>query len=131
MAECENRVTLSGSAQDRWGTALPNMSFGFSDRDRRTLEEGRAILREQALALGAATGEIQTAERWRSHPAGTCRMGFDEKTSVVDGDNRVFGLENLYVSGAAVFPNSGTSNPTLTVVAMTLRLAEHVVARLS
>jgi choline dehydrogenase-like flavoprotein len=44
-------------------------------------------------------------------------------------DNRVFGVDNLYVSGACTFPTSGTANPTLTVVALTLRLADHLVAR--
>ena len=56
-------------------------------------------------------------------------MGFDETNGVVDRDNRVFGVENLYVSGASTFPTSGTSNPTLTVVALTLRLADRLIAR--
>ena len=58
-------------------------------------------------------------------------MGFDELDGVVDRDNRVFGVDNLYVSGACTFPTSGTANPTLTVVALTLRLADHLVARAS
>ncbi len=50
-------------------------------------------------------------------------------TGVVDGNNKIFGVENLYVSGACVFPLSGATNPTNTVVALTLRLADHLAAR--
>jgi choline dehydrogenase-like flavoprotein len=57
-------------------------------------------------------------------------MGLDEGTAVVDGDCRVFGTDNVYVSGAAVFPAAGTANPTATVVALTLRLADHLIGRL-
>jgi len=48
---------------------------------------------------------------------------------VVDSSCRVFGVDNLYVSGASVCPTAGTSNPTLTVVALTLRLADHLLER--
>jgi choline dehydrogenase-like flavoprotein len=53
-------------------------------------------------------------------------MGFDEASGVVDRDNRVFGLENLFVSGACAFPSSGSANPVLTIVALTFRLADHL-----
>jgi len=57
-------------------------------------------------------------------------MGNDPEDAVVDRRGRVFGLENLYVAGAATFPTSGATNPTLTVVALALRLAEHLFASL-
>ena len=47
----------------------------------------------------------------------------------MDAHNRVFGMENLYVSGACTFPTAGTANPTDTVVALTLRLAAHLTER--
>ena len=58
-------------------------------------------------------------------------MGFGADSGVVDRQHRVFGVNNVYVSGACVFPTSGTANPTLTVVALTLRLAEHLVESLA
>jgi choline dehydrogenase-like flavoprotein len=60
------------------------------------------------------------------HHAGTTRMGLDSHTGVVDPQGRVFGLENLYLAGASIFPTAGYANPTLTVVATALRLAAHV-----
>jgi choline dehydrogenase-like flavoprotein len=57
------------------------------------------------------------------HHIGTTRMGSDPRTSVVDADCRIHGVENLYVASAAVFPTSSQANPTLTIVALALRLA--------
>jgi choline dehydrogenase-like flavoprotein len=57
-------------------------------------------------------------------------MGLDSRAGVVDPQGRVFGLENLYLAGASIFPTAGYANPTLTVVATALRLASHVDAAL-
>ena len=61
-----------------------------------------------------------------SHHMGTTRMSDSPRTGVVDRDCRVHGVPNLYVAGSAVFPSAGHANPTLTIVALTLRLAEHL-----
>jgi choline dehydrogenase-like flavoprotein len=60
------------------------------------------------------------------HHMGTTRMGKDPKVSVVDPDCRVHGLANLYVAGSSVFPTSGSAAPTLTIVALAIRLADHL-----
>ena len=61
-----------------------------------------------------------------SHHMGTTRMSATPSTGVVDPDCRVFGVRNLYIAGSSVFPSAGHANPTLTVVALSLRLAEHL-----
>ena len=60
------------------------------------------------------------------HQMGGTRMSGDPKTGVVDADCRVHGYDNLYVAGSSVFPTGGWANPTLTIIAMSLRLAEHL-----
>ncbi|PFG44203.1 choline dehydrogenase-like flavoprotein [Isoptericola jiangsuensis] len=62
------------------------------------------------------------------HHTGTTRMGRDPAGSVVDRHCRVHGTDNLYVVGSSVFPTSGTAEPTLTVVALAARLADHLVS---
>jgi choline dehydrogenase-like flavoprotein len=57
---------------------------------------------------------------------GTTRMHVDPKKGVVDQDCRVHGISNLFVAGSSVFPTSGSATPTITIVALALRLADHV-----
>lgn len=58
------------------------------------------------------------------HHIGTARMGNDPRRSVVDADCRIHGISNFFIAGSAVFPTSGQANPTLTLVALSMRLAE-------
>ncbi len=64
------------------------------------------------------------------HHMGTTRMSDDPKTGVVDADCRVHGLSNLYIAGSSVFPTSGYANPTLTIVALALRLGDELRRRM-
>ena len=57
---------------------------------------------------------------------GTTRMHVDPKQGVVDANCRVHGLANLYIAGAAVYPTAGSANPTLTLVALSLRLSDYL-----
>ena len=60
------------------------------------------------------------------HHMGTTRMHADPKQGVVDANCRVHGIGNLSVAGASVYPTAGCANPTLTLVALSLRLADHL-----
>jgi choline dehydrogenase-like flavoprotein len=72
--------------------------------------------------------QLDTELRWGCHHMGTTRMHTDARRGVVDADCRVHGVENLYVAGSSIFPTAGISNPTLTIVALALRLADHLAA---
>jgi choline dehydrogenase-like flavoprotein len=65
------------------------------------------------------------------HVVGTCRMGDDPKTSVVNADLQSWDHPNLYILGSSVFPTIATANPTLTIAALTLRTADKIIARLN
>jgi len=60
------------------------------------------------------------------HHMGSTRMSTNPREGVVDENCRVHGIPNLYVAGSAVFPTGGVANPTLTLVAMSLRLSDHL-----
>jgi choline dehydrogenase-like flavoprotein len=88
--------------------------------------------------MNAGVGRLETslekADPWpidqdASHHMGTTRMGVDPSSSVVDLNGRVHGTENVFAAGASVFPTSGCANPTFTIVALSIRLAEHLRAR--
>ena len=59
-----------------------------------------------------------------AHPCGTTRMSADPRHGVVDRHCRVHGVDNLYIAGSSVFPTNGHVNPTLTVIALAVRLAD-------
>ena len=60
------------------------------------------------------------------HHMGGTRMGVDPRVSVVDSNLKVHGVDNLYVTGSSVFTTSGISNPTLTIIQLSLRLASYL-----
>ena len=63
---------------------------------------------------------------WGHHHLGTTRMSADSKQGVVDADLLVHGMDNLYIAGSGTFPSYSASNPTLNLVALTLRLGDHL-----
>jgi choline dehydrogenase-like flavoprotein len=65
------------------------------------------------------------------HPCGTCRFGLDPTTSVLNSENQVHGISNLYVVDASFFPSSGGANPSLTVAANALRVAHRIAGQLA
>jgi choline dehydrogenase-like flavoprotein len=74
------------------------------------------------------TTELDYAVNTGSHHLGTARMSASPRQGVVDPDGKVHSVANLYVAGSAVFPTSGANTPTLTIVALALRLADHLAA---
>jgi choline dehydrogenase-like flavoprotein len=83
-------------------------------------EYNHSTLEEELMRFGAYGG----------HHVGTTRMGTDLRTSVVDPDCQVHGVRGLFIAGSAVFPTSSQANPTLTLIAMALRLADKLSANL-
>jgi choline dehydrogenase-like flavoprotein len=123
-----NRVELS-ARRDRFGNPLPKLLLQWTDEEQAGLERLRDRLEEWFRA--ARLGRLRILRGRRPdlnahHHAGTTRMAGDPSAGVVDPQSRVFGLENLYVAGASVFPTAGFANPTLTIVATALRLARHI-----
>ncbi|MBW0092490.1 GMC family oxidoreductase [Pseudonocardia sp. KRD-184] len=130
----ESRISLS-SERDQLGLQKARVDWRLSDRERRTARVFVEVLDAELrrLGLGHLTGfEWLDGDDWTKgfedayHPIGTTRMADDPTAGVVDADCRVHGLNGLYVCGTSVFPTSGYANPTLTIVALALRLADHL-----
>jgi choline dehydrogenase-like flavoprotein len=94
-------------------------------------EAGRTGVGRMKVFLPEAEDEVLPAARGGNHQMGTTRMHADPKQGVVDADCRLHGVENLYVAGSSVFPTSGWATPTLTIVALAIRLADHLKGRLA
>jgi choline dehydrogenase-like flavoprotein len=133
----DSRVTLSGSC-DALGMPRLRVDWRYTAGDVETVRTALALLKQdiERCDLGrfdydprSVEGEMTRYGAYGGHHIGTARMGSDPRSSVVDADCRVHGIDNLYIASSAVFPTSGQANPTLTIVALALRLAEHVKQR--
>ncbi|MBE9190612.1 GMC family oxidoreductase [Gloeocapsopsis crepidinum LEGE 06123] len=116
-------------------TRLGSMQIELADDAswRSLLERSQQILDEAIARSDSRQLEIVLHEDkyWQSlrgsyHHIGTTRMSTNPKLGVVNADCQVHGISNLYVTGSSVFPTSGLSNPTLTIVALAIRLADHI-----
>jgi choline dehydrogenase-like flavoprotein len=124
----DNRVVLARQC-DALGLPRAEVHWRWRDADQRNLERVRAILVRELEAAGLGRVEVAAGgapDPNAHHHAGTTRMHQDPRAGVVDERGRVHDLENLYVAGSSVYPTAGFANPTLTVVALALRLADHL-----
>lgn len=101
-----------------------------SDFDARMTEIGVRV----AAIFGAMGAKFQAGTKpsvsWRAdHAACTCRMADKAEDGVIDGNLKVFDVDNLYVCSNAAFPNTGAINPTLTLTALSLRLGDHLATK--
>ena len=136
--ECElvpgNAVRL-GDSRDAFGRPLPRLDWRLSERDVRSVQRAFGLLGRALERSGQGRIELDfpdTPDCWRAacaggkHHMGTTRMHDLPAQGVVDANCRVHGTANLYVAGSSVFPTGGYANPTLTIVALTIRLADHL-----
>lgn len=133
-----NRITL-GSDTDAHGLRRVRIAWSLSEEEISAARRALFLLRDGINGSAAAAleyDEERLDERLRSSPPlgghhiGSARMGSSELSGVVDGNCRVFGLPNLFLASSAVFPTSGHANPTLTIVALAVRLGAHLRAAL-
>jgi choline dehydrogenase-like flavoprotein len=138
-----SRITL-GKKLDNLGMPKIVMDWRFNELDLHTQKTGHELL---ARELGqSGLGRLRTRADFDDaewpykmsyefhgghHHMGTTRMHDSPKKGVVNSQGRVHGSKNLYVSGSSVFPTSGISNPTLTIVALALRLADNLAGKLN
>ena len=133
-----NRVTLE---QERDALGMPRVRLDWkpATADRLTMAKTMQLVAQEFGRLGV--GRVRVNElllqddlrwsdnlSWFGHHMGTTRMSADAKTGVVDPNCRVHGMENLFVASSSVFPTSGYANPTLTILALALRLGDHLKA---
>lgn len=124
----ENRIALTGH-RDALGMRQARLFWSWHAEEQARLVRLRALIRQEleGAGLGRITVDDQAMPDPRAHHhAGTLRMHDDAQLGVTDRNGRVHDVENLYCAGAAVFPTAGFANPMLTILAMALRLAEHL-----
>jgi choline dehydrogenase-like flavoprotein len=129
----DSRVTLS-DVVDQLGVRKARLDWRMGEIERHTVDRFGELF---GMATGRANlGRIRLLPRnedgwWAGmrgswHNMGTTRMHSDPRQGVVNADCRVHGIDNLFVAGSSVFTTGGFANPTLTIVALAIRLADHL-----
>ncbi|MBP1872983.1 choline dehydrogenase-like flavoprotein [Ensifer adhaerens] len=137
--DAESRVTLSDQV-DRYGVPMPRVAWKIGSTEVQSVkrlaralvcEFGRNALPQPHLVDWIAWDEDDRAAFTdMAHPSCTTRMGSDPATSVVDPDAMVHGVDGLFVAGSSVFSTPGHANPTLMILGLAMRLADHLKMRL-
>jgi len=133
LPDPRNRFTLSQN-KDQWGLPIINFDAAWRENEmkmRVAMESEAANMLEAAgLKNVRSYNDKEKAPGIGIHEMGTARMGRDPKTSVLNGNNQVWGAENVYVTDGACMVSSSCVNPSLTYMALTARAADHAVNEL-
>lgn len=130
------RVSLTRD-RDRVGMPIARIDWRWDHEDARIAGLGRRLLTDELVRAGVGTIRLPDDDglpgldkvAGSAHHTGTTRMSASPSTGVVDADGRLHEIDNVFVTGSSVFPTSGYANPTLTIVALAVRLAEHLADR--
>lgn len=137
-----SRVTI-GTEKDTLGVPRANLHWELNELDWRSICKMHEMIALEAGRTGI--GRVRYREFIRDpskinwpegtsggwHHMGTTRMHEDPQSGVVDANCQVQGINNLYVAGSACYPTAGAANPTLTLIALSLRLSDYVMSKVS
>jgi len=127
IAQASNRVTVDPSRLDRYGIPSPAIQFSFGNDDRALfadMMDRLSAIYDKARAEMFLRDDRMTG--LASHETGTCRMGADPKTSVLNPFCRAHDVANLFVVDGSPFVTFPEKNPTLTIMALAVRTARHI-----
>jgi choline dehydrogenase-like flavoprotein len=127
-ARAENRVTVDPEKKDAFGIPIPVVRFRFSELDRSVFRAMRETSEEISARLeGTVTEKFgDQPGGFASHEVGTARMGKDPKTSVLNRFCQSHDVKNLFVTDGSCFTTSAEKNPTLTIMALSLRAVSYI-----
>lgn len=125
QASSKNKITLS-SEKDYLGNCLPKVDWSVDDLEQEAMKNLLINIGRELGRLGLGRLRIKNSPTFSdyNHPAGTTMMG-----RVTDKNCRVKGISNLYIAGSSLFCSTSIYNPTLTILALTLRLADYLKSR--
>ncbi len=122
-----NTVTLDSEVKDARGLPAARITYEWGDNDVRLAGAARDRAAEMMAASGAE--RVHIGLNYGAHAMGSCRMGDDPRTSVVNSFGQSHDVANLFVCDTSVFVTSAGVNPTLTAMALARRSAESMIAR--
>lgn len=136
LARKENYVEIDKGKTDAWGIPILKINAEWGDNEKKMWRDGVAQAAEMLEAAGAKNIATTPDGRWSVpgfciHETGTARMGDDRKTSVLNKYCQAWDVENIFVTDGAAWVSSGCQNPTLTMMALTVRTCDYIVREYS
>lgn len=129
LARHENKVEIDKNRLDAWGIPTLKVSADWSDNEKKLWDDGRVQAAEMLEAAGAKnvrqTG-THSVPGFCIHETGTARMSSDPKKGVVNGYAQAHDIPNIFVTDGACWVSSGCQNPTLTMMAITVRACDYI-----
>ncbi|MFN9461176.1 MAG: GMC oxidoreductase, partial [Acidobacteriota bacterium] len=130
LARAENHVSIDKNRVDAWGIPVLKISAEWGENEKKLWHDGREQAAEMLEAAGAKnvrmTGQY-SVPGFCIHETGTARMGTDKKKSVLNKWCQAHEVNNLFVTDGAAWVSSGCQNPTLTMMALTVRACDYIV----
>ncbi|MCX7677922.1 MAG: GMC family oxidoreductase [Spirochaetes bacterium] len=119
----DNRVYIDNSMHDKFGMPLLRVYHRYTKRDIAARNALYSVAKRILFAAGTVPVYCYHINTF-SHAIGTCRFGINSSTSVLDPECRVWGIKNLFVLDGSFMPSGGSVNPSLTIAANSLRVAD-------
>lgn len=129
----ENRMWLDPEKRDKWGLPLVIFDAEFRDNEKKMRVDMMEDAREMLETAGLKNVQVVNGESYPGtaiHEMGTARMGRDPKTSVLNGNNQVHAVKNVFVTDGACMTSASCVNPSLTYMALTARAVDFAVAEM-
>ena len=126
----DNRVSLDENEVDEWGMPIIRINFNYGDNEaamRKDMKEAAAEMLDVSGFKVIDSFDYPKPPGSAVHEMGTARMGHDPKTSVLNANNQVHGIPNLFVTDGSCMTSSGTQNPSITYMALTARAVDFAV----
>ena len=133
LPRAENFVELDPQRKDRWGIPILRISCAWSQNELAMFADMQQSMREMFEAVGGtieSERETPTTPGAKIHEVGTARMGIDPRTSVLNRFNQCWDAPNVFVLDGACWVSSGWQPTSLTIMALAVRGAEHIVSEL-
>ena len=125
-----NRITLNPNVKDKWGSPAPNVHFDDHDNDN-AMRDHAFTQGERVYQAAGAIKSFRTPPYPSTHNLGTCRMGVSAKDSVCNAFGQTHDVNNLFISDGSQFTTGGAENPTLTIVTLAIRQADHIAKQMT
>ena len=129
LARYENQVRLSKTVKDAWGIPVLDIQCRYSSNEINMARDSVQTLEELCKECGwevLSKNPTSFPPGYSIHELGTCRMGDNPKTSVLNAWNQSHDIKNLFVVDGSSFVSGGSQNPTLTILALSMRASEHL-----